>query len=489
MKRTLSIALTLCMALSLFTVSANAATPKPGAVVVSPQSLMVDGAVKNAQKYNIDGANYFKLRDLAYLLNGTGSQFGVGWDGATGTVTITTGEAYTSVGGELEAGADMSASAVASAQTIKINGETRSDLYVYNIGGANFFKLRDLGTALGFEVDYDAANNAATVATAPAEPPVMTTNVTGRNYKIDASGNLTVTGQYLYLADINIAGDFTVPSGKEFRQIIMSNVNVGGTIKVQNKNTTLWTDGKAAEVVISAESCSVTARDGVKVTEASGAKDSIICKTNANALTDASMSANGDLVGIPDDSGFSLALVSGEDILTLGGWGNRKPGSVVNVFSSLLNRAVTDKGFGKLTVDRVIVFGPAPTSYPSRYSLGAAKVLSSKSITVTEGAPVHISVTKAESGKFIVKATTPSELNENATYRISYGSYGYQKRGGGGAGYSEPYTAAQLIEGVETDTIGGPAEGKLAFVCGWYVNSNGEVVLSDGYSVGVKAPN
>ena len=170
MKRILGIALTLCMALSLFTDSANAATPKPGAVVVSPQILMVDGVVKNAQKYNIDGANYFKLRDLAYLLNGTGSQFGVGWDGATGTVTITTGEAYTPVGGELETGADMSASTVPSAQTIKINGETRSDLYVYNIGGANFFKLRDLGTALGFEVDYDATKNAATVTTKGSAP-------------------------------------------------------------------------------------------------------------------------------------------------------------------------------------------------------------------------------------------------------------------------------------------------------------------------------
>lgn len=208
MKRILGIALTLCMALSLFTVSANAATPKPDAVVVSPQILMVDGVVKNAQKYNIDGANYFKLRDLAYLLNGTGSQFGVGWDGATGTVTITTGEAYTPVGGELETGADMSASTVPSAQTIKINGETRSDLYVYNIGGANFFKLRDLGTALGFEVDYDAANNAATVATkggapatqsdAPAaQGEVTTMEILGLPKDIHYIANPTRRGEYV----------------------------------------------------------------------------------------------------------------------------------------------------------------------------------------------------------------------------------------------------------------------------------------------------
>ena len=37
--------------------------------------------------------------------------------------------------------------------------------------------------------------------------------------------------------------------------------------------------------------------------------------------------------------------------------------------------------------------------------------------------------------------------------------------------------------------IDGPSEGKLVFVSGWYVNANGEVILSDGYPVGVKAPN
>ena len=165
MKRIFSFALALVMVLSLVTTSAYAATPTPSTVVVSPQNLIVDEVVKNAQKYNIDGANYFKLRDLAYLLNGAGSQFGVGWDSANGTVTITTGEAYVPQGGELETGIDQSKTAVASTQTIKINGETRGDLYVYNIGGANFFKLRELGTILGFDVDFDAAKNAATIVT------------------------------------------------------------------------------------------------------------------------------------------------------------------------------------------------------------------------------------------------------------------------------------------------------------------------------------
>ena len=135
-------------------------------VVLSPQKLAVNGKNIDCEKYNIDGANYFKLRDLAYVLNGTGSQFGVGFDAATSTVTITTGTAYTSNGTELGEIVDNSSTAQISRQTILIDGVECGDLSVYNIGGANFFKLRDLGDALGFEVDYDADSNTAIVRSA-----------------------------------------------------------------------------------------------------------------------------------------------------------------------------------------------------------------------------------------------------------------------------------------------------------------------------------
>ena len=102
------------------------------------------------------------------LLSGTASQFEVGF--ADGVVSITTGQPYTANGSELIVGADLSATAVPSAQTIRINGQTRGDLAVYNIGGNNFFKLRDLGDALGFGVDYDAASNTAVVRSAGSAP-------------------------------------------------------------------------------------------------------------------------------------------------------------------------------------------------------------------------------------------------------------------------------------------------------------------------------
>lgn len=138
----------------------SALTPKPASagytVSLSSQSLKVNGADKVLEIYNINGSNYFKLRDVAYLLNGTGSQFSVEYDAAKQVISCVRGEAYTPVGGEAQPGTDKSATAAPSKQSLYIDGELVS-LSAFNIGGNNFFKLRDLGTALNFNVDYDDA--------------------------------------------------------------------------------------------------------------------------------------------------------------------------------------------------------------------------------------------------------------------------------------------------------------------------------------------
>ena len=66
MKKLLSFALVFCLLLALLAVGASAYD-----VVRSPQKLMVNGEIVDCDKYNIDGSNYFKLRDLAYLLMDT----------------------------------------------------------------------------------------------------------------------------------------------------------------------------------------------------------------------------------------------------------------------------------------------------------------------------------------------------------------------------------------------------------------------------------
>ncbi len=132
-------------------------------VTPSPQKLSVDGTDVDCDKYNIDGSNYFKLRDLAYLLSKSDSRFSVAFDAESNAVTVVPGGDYVPVGGELERGKDLSKTAVASKQSVLINGEAVEGISVYNIGGNNYFKLRDLGSALGFTVAFDADANTAVV--------------------------------------------------------------------------------------------------------------------------------------------------------------------------------------------------------------------------------------------------------------------------------------------------------------------------------------
>ena len=54
------------------------------------------------------------------------------------------------------------ANVVASPQNLSVDG-VDADCDKYNIDGSNYFKLRDLGDALGFTVDYDADSNTAIV--------------------------------------------------------------------------------------------------------------------------------------------------------------------------------------------------------------------------------------------------------------------------------------------------------------------------------------
>ncbi len=145
-----TLAITFALVVAVGTVSAFAFT-----AVLSQQNLSVNGESVSCEIYNIDGSNYFKLRDIAMLLNGSDSTFSVEWDAAQATISIKTGAEYIPDGSELIFVKDKSASTVKSSAKILIDGKSVENLSVYNIGGNNFFKLRDLGKALKFKVDYN----------------------------------------------------------------------------------------------------------------------------------------------------------------------------------------------------------------------------------------------------------------------------------------------------------------------------------------------
>ena len=55
-------------------------------------TVTVNGAAKDvATAFDAQGNTYYRLRDLAFALKGTGAQFNVTWDGS---VAVATGSAY-----------------------------------------------------------------------------------------------------------------------------------------------------------------------------------------------------------------------------------------------------------------------------------------------------------------------------------------------------------------------------------------------------------
>lgn len=130
--------------------------PKPHTATPTNDALTVDGVTQIPTAYKIGGANYFQLRDVAMLLNGTPAQFSVDYDEVLKAVKITTGKPYSPLGWELAGTASGSAEAIEGNNDIYINGE-KVDFTAYKIGGTNFFQIRALGKALGFNVGWSKA--------------------------------------------------------------------------------------------------------------------------------------------------------------------------------------------------------------------------------------------------------------------------------------------------------------------------------------------
>ena len=128
----------------------------PASAAPTNDSLTADGVLQTPTVYKINDSNYFQIRDLAAVLNGTGKQFSVGYDSSLSSVTATTGQGYAKQAGDLAgAPAGGTKEAQPSNDTIYINGK-KVAAEVYKIDGNNYFKLRDLGKALNFYVGWSA---------------------------------------------------------------------------------------------------------------------------------------------------------------------------------------------------------------------------------------------------------------------------------------------------------------------------------------------
>lgn len=126
--------------------------------------IYVNGEQKECAAYYINGNNYFKLRDLAYALNGTTQEFSVEWDKQRRVVMLTSGQRYQPVGGEMEAIKNEVRSANITSSNIIVDGQT-INIQGYNIDNSIYFKLRDITNIFGISVIWNDKNNTINIQT------------------------------------------------------------------------------------------------------------------------------------------------------------------------------------------------------------------------------------------------------------------------------------------------------------------------------------
>ena len=198
-KKILSILLVLIVAVGLLGVPASAAdelvaSPTAASVVVNFENVEFDA-------YNINDNNYFKLRDIAFILNGTKKQFEVSWNDEENAISLKSNKPYTVVGGEMTGKGEGNKTATPTDSKLLLNN-TEYFLIAYNIDGNNYFKLRDLGRTFNFGVDWDGEKNTIVIDTS-------------KDYKSDKA--LVATYE-----EWPMVPDFGVLDGVEFTRVLPS---------------------------------------------------------------------------------------------------------------------------------------------------------------------------------------------------------------------------------------------------------------------------
>lgn len=116
--------------------------------------VLVNGAETSFDAYNINGNNYFKLRDLATVVNGTEKQFEVEWDSEKNAINLVSDKSYTTAGGEMTEGDGKEKTGNLNTAKIYKDGE-EIELTAYNINDNNYFKLRDIAQAFNIGITWD----------------------------------------------------------------------------------------------------------------------------------------------------------------------------------------------------------------------------------------------------------------------------------------------------------------------------------------------
>jgi len=140
------------------------ARPPSGMANPSAANLILNGESMPLSAYMINGSHYFKLRDIAFLLDGTGSRFEVLWNADDRTIDLIGGEAYTPEGNELVLPVTGARPYRPTQSIIYFNGVPH-EFEAYIIDGYNYFRLRELDSLIGFSVRWIGATRTVIITT------------------------------------------------------------------------------------------------------------------------------------------------------------------------------------------------------------------------------------------------------------------------------------------------------------------------------------
>jgi len=142
--------------------TAGAGAPATNLAYPNTQTVLLDGKPVTFQTYALKDTlgnltNYIRIRDIAYYLNGTKAQFEVDW--FYGSVNLIPGQPYTPNGSELSTPFSGTRTYKMDSSTTDVNKFWEPKLKPIVLtddkgGGYTYYKLRELGEVLGFNVSY-----------------------------------------------------------------------------------------------------------------------------------------------------------------------------------------------------------------------------------------------------------------------------------------------------------------------------------------------
>lgn len=131
---------------------------------LNSSEIYFNGELIDLYGYNIDNNNYFKIRDIAKILEDTTKGFNVEWDIKDKVINLTSQKHYISIGNELEKiGKDIVTPRFNTTKVYKDGEETVLASYV--IDGSTYFKLRDIADLFGIEVEWNRSIKAIEIST------------------------------------------------------------------------------------------------------------------------------------------------------------------------------------------------------------------------------------------------------------------------------------------------------------------------------------